>query len=161
MRVAPAPRIDLSGLSPEALLKLLELEWQDHIQTRIQTWKALQMTGILAVALVGMQWKSSHPLLLVIGPVLLVAVALFGIQITLRHRNTVEVKKFGVISKIEEKLGLGASDFQVPFVVDWWDILNFRLANTSLFLLRMQFILFAIGLILLALGLVTVIRGPA
>jgi hypothetical protein len=47
----------------DALLKMYEIQWQDHIQTRNQTWKGLEICALLAVALVGLDWQvgDSHP----------------------------------------------------------------------------------------------------
>jgi hypothetical protein len=89
----PAP--DQGADLPDAtLLKLLELEWNDHIQTRAQTWRTIEIEALLAVGLVGadIQFKSVA-VTTVIGAVLLVA-TIVGMGITMHHRNTVEVQKF-------------------------------------------------------------------
>ena len=44
----------------DTLLKQYEIQWQDHFQTRSQTWKGLEISVILAVALVGLDWKIDH-----------------------------------------------------------------------------------------------------
>jgi hypothetical protein len=45
--------------SEETLRKMLEIQWRDHFQTRLQTWKALEITSVLAVALVGFDWQAA------------------------------------------------------------------------------------------------------
>ena len=97
----------------EALLKMYEIQWQDHIQTRNQTWKGLEICVLLAVALVGLDWQvgKSHPLISCVASFLLILVALFGMQITIRHRNSVEVNKFKTINELEKQLGF---DYNFP-----------------------------------------------
>lgn len=136
----------------EALLKMLELQWQDHIQTRYQTWKGLEICVLLAVALVGLDWQvgKSDPMITCVASSLLVLVALFGMQITIRHRNSVEVNKFKIINDLEEKLGLNAPhDLRLPGKIYWWDVFKVKKSNTSLFILRMQFVLFLFATIYL------------
>jgi hypothetical protein len=81
--------------------KLLEIQWQDHFQTRSQTWKALEMTSILAVALVGFDWRVDNQVAKVCGAIPLLLVAQFGVLITLKHR-AVEITKFKKISELEK-----------------------------------------------------------
>jgi hypothetical protein len=136
-----------------ALLKLLDIQWQDHFQTRSQTWKALEITALIAVALVGLDWKIDNWLVTVVGACLLAIVALFGMQITIRHRNRVEVMKFNIIKSVGEELGLVDSKLELPKPIQWWYVFLFWKSNTSLFILRMQFVilLFAIGYLVLRL----------
>ncbi len=124
----------------DALLKLLEIQWQDHFQTRTQTWKGLEISVLLAVALVGLDWQIDHPAITCIASALLAVVALSGMQITLRHRNSVEVKKFIIINELERKLLLD-DNHVLPGKITWLDIFIIKKSNTSLFILRMQFIL--------------------
>lgn len=146
-------KIDVSEMKDDALLKLYEIQWQDHFQTRQQTWQALQIAGILAVALVGVQWQSGSPFIICITSVILIAVSLFGMQITIRHRNSVEVTKFLILSEIEKKISFKSSDIGSPSPIKWSDIFKFRKSNTSLFLFRMQFTIFLLGWILLVFGI--------
>jgi len=124
----------------DILLKLLEIQWQDHIQTRNQTWKGLEISTLLTVALVGLDWQIDQPAVTCVASVLLALVALFGMQITIRHRNNVEVKKFEIINDLERQLGL-KSDHVLPGKIKWWFVFLINRSNTSLFILRMQFIL--------------------
>ncbi len=133
--------------SEAALLKLLDIQWQDHFQTRVQTWKALEITALIAVALVGLDWKIKIPIVTIVVACLLAIVALFGMQITIRHRNIVEIRKFTIIKSLGEKLRLIDSKLELPKPIHWWDVFLFWKSNTSLFILRMQFVilLFALG----------------
>jgi hypothetical protein len=133
--------------SEAALLKLLDIQWQDHFQTRSQTWKALEITALVAVALVGLGWQIDNQLVTIVVASLLAIVALFGMQITLRHCNTVEIMKFTIIKSVGEELGFVDSKPKLPEPIHWWDVFLFWKSKTSLFILRMQFVilLFAIG----------------
>jgi hypothetical protein len=134
----------------EVLLKMLDIQWQDHFQTRSQTWKALEITAVLAVALVGLDWRLDKPVVTIASASLLILVAQFGIQITLRHRR-VEETKFRIIVSIEQQLGIADPGFKQPRSISWWSIFLFWRSNTSLFILRMFFViqLFSIGYLVL------------
>lgn len=41
-------------LSTENIIQLIQIQWQDHFQTRTQTWKSLEIAAILSIALIGM-----------------------------------------------------------------------------------------------------------
>ena len=135
--------------STKILLKNLEIQWNDHIQTRNQTWKALQISAVVALALIGLDWKVNHWALNIGTAILLFFVSFFGMQITIRHRNNVEVKKFQIINELERKLNLSA-EHVLPGKIKWWDVFKLRKANTSLFILRMQFVIFLFSMIYLA-----------
>jgi hypothetical protein len=77
----------------EILLKCLELEWQDHFQTRIQTWRTLEIVAAIAVGLVGIDWQIGNRFATSAAALLLIAAAGFGVLITRRHRK-VEREKF-------------------------------------------------------------------
>jgi len=138
--------------SEEILLKSLEMAWQDHFQTRTQTWRTLEIEVALAVALIGIDWRLDSIFATSAVAFLLIIAALFGALITIRHRNQVEVTKFLHITNIEKKLGLLELDLlanvKKPEPIKWKDIFSFK-SNTSLFILRMHIILQAFGLIYL------------
>lgn len=150
MTKRPPVKVDLSEMKQDALLKLLETEWQDHFQTRGQTWKALEIAALLSVAIVGIQWQAPLILVKIVSSILLIGVSLFGMQITFKHRNSVEVAKFTMISEIEKRLNFKASGLGVPRRIALIDIFKFWKSNTSLFLLRMQGIILILGVIILA-----------
>ena len=139
--------------SESTLLKLLEIQWQDHFQTRTQTWKTLEISALLAVALVGIDWRLGSPLITIIAASLLVLVTHFGIQITLRHRK-VEENKFRIITSLEEQLGLQDLINKPPAPISWWSIFRIKQSNTPLFILRMHFViqLFAIAYLVVRLA---------
>jgi hypothetical protein len=147
-------QVDVSGMDHDALLKLFETEWQDHFQTRSQTWHALQIAALLTVAIVGIQWKVAYPLVGLISSALLIGVSLFGMQITFRHRNSVERKKFAVIEAIEKRLRFKATGLGIPYRIKIRDIFKIWKSNTSLFLLRMQMIILILGFIMLLFSIV-------
>jgi hypothetical protein len=144
----------MSGQEPSdaALLKMLELQWQDHFQTRAQTWKALEITAVLTVALVGLDWRLGNVAATIGAGILLFVVATFGTLITLKHRS-VEIIKFKIIGEMEQKLGVENANLAMPEPIRWWHIFHLRKSSTPLFILRMYFIiqLFAIGYVILRL----------
>lgn len=131
----------------EAKIRDLELQWQDHHHARNQTWRALQITGLLAIALVGVGWTEESIAISLIVAVLLIFVSIFGMQITIRHRNKVERTKFKSIIKLEKDLGLFYG-YKVPSKIKWWHVFCLLKSNTSLFILRMQFIILIFGIVI-------------
>jgi len=119
---------------------MIEMEWLDHFQTRNQTWKALEITALLAVALVGLDWRVGDPIITTGAAILLVIVAQFGIQITLKHR-AVERRCFRLIIEYEKQLGITDPEFKETYLLSWWDIFRFRLSPTPLFIMRMYFVI--------------------
>jgi len=155
----PSIQVDVSGMDKDALLKVFETEWQDYFQTRSQTWQALQIAALLTVAIVGIQWKAAHPLVGILSSVLLIGVSLLGMQITFRHRNSVEIMKFTLITEIEKQLRFKASGLGIPVRISIRDIFRFRKSSTSLFLLRMQAIILALGFIMLLFSIFQFVKG--
>jgi hypothetical protein len=146
--------IDVSEMKPDALLKFYEIEWQDHYQTRKKTWLALQMAGILTVAIVGLQWSTENPIVIICSSFLLWGVSLFGMQITRRHRNSTEYTKFRILKILEKELNFKSKkSLKLPEPISYRDIFRIRkISNTSIFLMRMQAIIHALGWVLLGYG---------
>lgn len=144
--------MDSKKLSDDVLIKLLEIQWQDHFQTRAQTWKALEITAVLAVALVGLDWQIDNRVITLGSAILLFIVAQFGVLITLKHRR-VEITKFALIASLENQLGVADENLTLPKPINWFSIFQIRKSNTPLFILRMHFIiqLFAISYCILRL----------
>ena len=138
--------------SEETLRKMIEMEWLDHFQTRAQTWKALEITAILAVALVGVDWRVGDPVVTIGAAILLLIVSQFGIQITKKHR-TVERRAFRLIIGYEKELGITDPEFKETQLLSWWDIFRFWKSHTPLFIMRMYFViqLFALGYLIIRL----------
>ena len=72
----------------------MDQAWRDHHHARDQTWKALQMVAVLAAGVVGVDAQFEKPHATLAAAVLTIVGAAFGIAVTLRHRNNVEVLKF-------------------------------------------------------------------
>jgi hypothetical protein len=136
----------------EVLLKCLEIEWQDHFQTRIQTWRTLEIVAAIAVGLVGIDWRIGNRLATSAAALLLIVAAGFGVLITRRHRK-VEREKFENIIEIEKKLKLPEfglfKEAKPPAPIEWLDVINPQKSNTPLFILRMHFILMTFGIVYL------------
>ena len=136
----------------EILLKCLEIEWQDHFQTRLQTWRTLEIVAAIAVGLVGIDWQLGNRFATSAAALLLIAAAWFGVLITRRHRK-VEREKFENIIAIENKLKLPEfglfTEAKPPALIAWLDVVNPKKSNTPLFILRMHFILMAFGIVYL------------
>lgn len=132
----------------EAKTKDLQIQWQDHFQTRKQTWQALQVSATLTIALIAVDWRIDNAWVTIISSLLIALVATFGMQITIRHRNFVEAKKFSIIVELEKELGLNY-DHPKPEEIKLYYVFFLTKSNTSLFILRMQFVIFIIALIFL------------
>lgn len=143
--------------SDETLLRCLDMEWQDHFQTRAQTWKALEIEGGLAAAMLGVNLLVDDRLPAIIGACLLIAASWFGAQITYRHRE-VERRKFAHIIEIEKQLGMVGPgrvfhDVRLPSRIYWYDPFVPWHASTPLFILRMHLILLVVGVLVLGFAL--------
>ena len=137
-------------VDPGILIRCLEIEWQDHFQTRQQTWRTLEIVVSLVVAMIGLDWQLRDQRATLMAAVLVICAAIFGILITIRHRN-VEISKFRTIIEIEKRLGLQAAGLFVtvkePSAIAWIDVLNPSKQNTPLFILRMHTGLMLFGVI--------------
>ena len=159
-----AENTDMEKPSEETLRQQLQIQWQDHIQTRNQTWKTLQIEAAMFLAIIGADVTLDNPLTLVpLGGVLLVA-TIFGIAVTIHHRK-VQIQKFQFIFILEEKLGLhnpgymeGASK---PGEFKWSGVFDFKKIATPTFILVMHILIlvFAICYILLRIGDITTISS--
>lgn len=141
----------------ETLLKCLDLQWKDHIQTRGQTWRTLQIEAALAIALVGIDWQLSNIFATIGFAILLIIATSFGSQITIYHRNITEIRSFSIIINIENILGMNKPDLlgdvQIPKPIKWSDAFRFKKSCTSLFILRMHITLQAFAIIYLIVSL--------
>ncbi len=131
----------------EAMVKCLEMQWQDHFQTRAQTWKSLQMDAVLAVALLGIDWRLQSTSATTIAAILLIVAALFGALIT-RHHRKVEILKLTAVQTLETMLGVPAyGQFTPPEHNQLLDVVRFNKSNTSLFILRTHIIFMIFGIV--------------
>ena len=115
--------------------------WADHHHARDQTWKALQMEALLAAGMIGVDAQANEQGATLVAGVLTVLAALFGIGISLHHRE-LEIRKFRHILNCEEALGLHQphliSGVRPPGPVRFHDVFLFWKTNTALFILRMH-----------------------
>ncbi len=130
-------------VDPESIRLAMDLAWRDHHHMREQTWRALQMEAVLVAGLVGIDWRIQNIYATIAAGLLVLAVAPFGIQITLRHRQG-EIRKFTHIINCEEALGLHRDDLlppktiSLPKPVRFIDAFRPSVSNTSVFILRMH-----------------------
>ncbi len=131
----------------EILLKFLEIEWQDHFQTRTQTWKTLELEALLVVGLIGINWQLRNQAATMVIAALLVIATFFGARITLHHRD-VEVKKISTIIDIERRLGAAEmglfAEVARPTPLKWHSIFSGK-ASTPLFILMMHYVILIFG----------------
>ncbi len=134
----------------ETLRTQLQIEWRDHIQTRSQTWKTLEIEALLVVGLIGADLKFNNIWVVVILGFVLFFASLSGIAIT-KHHRTGQIRKFTHIDRIEETLGLhqpGLLDsVHPPRAFKWSDIFDLKKVNTPLFILRMHIAIFLFTLV--------------
>ena len=132
-----------------SLEKGMELAWKDHHHARNQTWEALKIEALLAIALIGIDiGKVVSPAVPYIGSVLLFLLSISGIMITLHHRD-LERRKFRHIMHCEEALGLRKyiDGVKPPSPIYIWDIFLFWKSNTILFIMRMHFTILVLSVL--------------
>lgn len=126
----------------ESIRRAVDVAWRDHQHTRDQTWKALHIEFAVAAGLVGVNWQIQSVHATVLAGILVLVAVLCGVQITMHHRNKVEILKFRHILNCEEALGLHRPnlicDVEMPDKISFWDVFDPRKGNTALFILRMH-----------------------
>lgn len=142
----------------DTLRQQLQLQWQDHIQTRSQTWKSLQIVAAIFLALIGAGIKLNDPNSLIpLGGVMLIS-TFFGMAITIHHRK-VQIKVFQTMYMLEEKLGLHKptymDDIKSPKDFSLVDIFNIRDIKTPVFILLMHVMILIFSLVYIASRLMT------
>jgi hypothetical protein len=143
---------------PSTYRLMMNIAWKDHLHTRDQTWKSLQIESILAAGLLGIDLKigNEYELATIVIGFLVIASAYFGAKITIHHR-LIMIKNFAHISKCEEHLGLIGdviTEFNIndsPSPLKFWHVFDPRKNNTVTYILRMHIaiVLFAFVLILI------------
>ena len=143
----------------ESIRLAMDQAWRDHQHTRDQTWKALQIEFLVVAGVVGANWHLQSTLVSILAGIFVCIVVLCGIQITLRHRNSVEICKFRHIMNCEEALGLHRnhliSGVKPPCPISIRDAFNPKKGNTSLFILRMHLSILGFALFVLVYKLIT------
>ena len=124
--------------SEETLRQQLDLQWRDHIHVRDQTWRALQMVAVVLLAIIGADVSLQKGTTLLPLAAVQACASLFGMAITIHHRN-VQVHKFKYIFRMEERLGLhgpGLLDrVKEPEALGWRDVLSARMPTPTFILL--------------------------
>lgn len=125
----------------DVILRQLQLEWQDHIQTRRQTWRTLEIEGALIVGLIGVDFKLDNLWVVSVLGFLVIIATLLGILITVHHRRG-QVENFNRMYRLEEALDLHKpgflDDIRPLKEFEWTDVLNLRRMNTPLFIVWMH-----------------------
>ncbi|UCG52354.1 MAG: hypothetical protein JSW58_02030 [Candidatus Latescibacterota bacterium] len=129
----------------DTLRHALDIEWQDHFQTRRQTWRTLEIVAILLLGFVAADLRLNSTWVTIVLGFLVILASLAGVSISLHHREA-QVRKFTHIDRLEDALGLHRTglldDVHPPRSFTWADVLNPRRMNTPLFVLRMHLFIF-------------------
>lgn len=148
--VPESEEYQMKEIESESIRAAMHDAWHDHHHARDQTWRALQIEFFIAAAVVGANWQMDSPFTAVISVLLVIVVALCGVEITVHYRNRVEDDKFRHIMHCEEALGLRRDDLidgvKPPQRIKFWDVFNPWRKNTALFILRMH-----VGILMFAL----------
>ena len=160
------------SLDTESVRLAMELAWRDHHHARDQTWRAVQMEAVLGAGLVTVDTQFGNPVSTLAAAVLVVLAALFGILISLHHRE-LERRKFIHIMNCEKYLGLLREDLipsydddkmsgvKLPQTFSFWEVLNPWRHSTAIFILRMHIAIMLFAIIVLATRLYLAARGHA
>jgi len=147
--------------SVETIRHQLEIQWQDHFQTRAQTWKTLQIEAAMFLAIIGADFKLSNPWLLIpLGSVLVIS-TFFGIAITIHHRK-VQIQKFQFIYNFEEKLSLHSPEYMgtatKPALFKWEKVFDFKNIATPTFILMMHLLLLSFAILYIVFRIAEIIK---
>jgi len=142
----------------ETLRKALELEWLDHFDMRVQTWRTLQVEASLVVGLIGADFKFEEVWVTIAIGLLISLTTVSGLLITVHHRQAQQLK-FEHIIKLEKELGLLVPDFfggvQVPRPFVWTDLFHPLRMNTPLFIMRTHLVILVFTIIYVLARLLT------
>ena len=90
---------------PESLRQQLQIEWADHIQSRAQSWRAVQLEMLLVAALIGIDASFKDQLLVIMMASFASVAAVMGFVFSLIHWR-VQERIFRNIESIEKALRL-------------------------------------------------------
>lgn len=91
--------------SQEAMIKSLEIQWQDHSNIRNQTWQALNYSILLFAALVALDFSKQGKLLMETASIAVALFTLLGSVIAYQHIKCQE-NKLLAIQNLEKALEL-------------------------------------------------------
>ncbi len=131
----------------DVYLKDMEIQWNDHLHMRDQTWKTLQYTILLFLGVVGLEIKEgTDQNVLLIGKLAILITSILGLLVAFHHRNRQSLK-FDLIKLYEEKLELTPL---IKPILDEYDKGFFSKVNTSTYIVVAQFGLLIVALAMLA-----------
>jgi hypothetical protein len=150
----------MSELDPDPISVRLALEvaWRDHYNAREQSWRAVQMEAVLGSGLVSGDAQFGKLAATAAAAVLVGLVGLFGIWISLHHRE-LERRKFIHIDNFERFLRLRRDDLipaarphfeggvALPEALSFWAVFDPRRRSTSVFILRIHLAVMLFALI--------------
>lgn len=126
----------------EALRTQLQIEWQDHFQTRAQSWRTIQISGALVLGLVGADIKFNEIWVTTTIGILLILTSLSSVAVTLRHWR-IQIGIFRRIYRIEELLGLlnSLGEGHTPGTYSKFDVINPKRPYVPVFIIRIHIII--------------------
>lgn len=128
----------------EALRTQLQIEWQDHFQTRTQSWRTVQISGALVLGMVGADIKFNAIWVTTIIGVLLTLTSLSSVAVTLRHWR-IQIGIFRRIHRIEDKLGLlhsnSLGEGHPPGIYSAFDVFNPKRTYVPIFIIRIHIVI--------------------
>jgi len=141
----------MNSPDPDSIRLALDLAWRDHHHARDQTWKAIEIEGLLGAGLIGADWQIQNVAVTCTIGLLVIFAGIFGILISLHHRR-VEIRAFTHILNCERALGLYRDDLlspdtiKLPSRLSITDAFRPTVQNTAAFILRMHMaiIMFAV-----------------
>ena len=132
-------------LDREGAIKDLELQWNDHLHMRDQTWKTLNNSALIFVGVVGLEiYRGTPSIVMIAAYSALILVSTLGLLVALHHRRIQQKVKFPIIVRYEIILGL-TSVFE-----DILDKHSNRGLSTSTFIIISHAVLGSISALLLA-----------
>jgi len=89
----------------EAIIKDLEIQWNDHFHMRDQTWKTLANSVLFFLGIVGLEIKGIVNFVMIPAYIILIFIAFIGWAVAAHHRLR-QKQKFAIIKIYEEELNL-------------------------------------------------------
>lgn len=141
-------RTNLAQPSVESLQSQLKIEWDDHFQTREQSWKTFQFEILLIAGLVGADLKIDDVRMTIVMGIFMILFGIFGYRINKRHRD-VQNRIFENIYKLENAIGLHSIiTAHRSFKVGFMENLKGKFAPQLMLQMQIIIILFSISYII-------------
>ena len=97
--------MEFNDLEPESVRVAMDEAWRDHHHARDQTWRALQIEGLLGAGLITVDAQFQNNLATIAAGVRVFVAATFELLISWHHRK-LEIRKIIHVYFCEEYLGL-------------------------------------------------------